>query len=477
MPVHLPTISATSSSVTLSSRIGVALRLQLLDPVLGVLHPALDLGDRPVAKLGGALEVGLALGLLGLAQGRVELASGLLADVDRVLLALVAGGQGRAALLGVGELGLERPEARLRGLVLLVLQRLLLDLELGDAAVDLVDLDRLRLELGLQPRGGLVDQVDRLVGEEAVSDVAVRQRGRGDDRRVGDVDAVMALVALLETAEDRDRVGHVGLADEDGLEPALERGVLLDVLAELVERRRADRPQLAAGEHRLQQVGGVDGALGGTGADDRVELVDEEDDPAVGVLDLLEDGLQPLLELAAVLRAGEQGADVEGDEAAVLEGVGNVAGDDPLGEALDDRGLADAGVADQDRVVLRPAGEDLDDAADLLVAADDRVELALLGGLGEVLAELAEGVERRLRVAGRDPVGDDGVRGLRELLAVGEEVGDAGGAVGEREEKVVGGDVLVAEGGHLALGALDDAGEGGGEARLDGVGAGEGGEV
>jgi len=48
-----------------------------------------------------------------------------------------------------------------------------------------------------------------------------------------------------------------------------------------------------------------------------VELVEEEHDLALGRLDLLEDGLEPLLELPAVLRAGEQGADVEGDHAAV----------------------------------------------------------------------------------------------------------------------------------------------------------------
>ena len=42
----------------------------------------------------------------------------------------------------------------------------------------------------------------------------------------------------------------------------------------------------------------------GARADDGVQLVDEGDDLAVGVLDLLEHGLEPLLELAAVLRAG-----------------------------------------------------------------------------------------------------------------------------------------------------------------------------
>ena len=57
---------------------------------------------------------------------------------------------------------------------------------------------------------------------------------------------MVCLVALLETAQDGDRVRDGRLADQDGLEAPLERGVLLDVLAVLVERRRADRAELAA---------------------------------------------------------------------------------------------------------------------------------------------------------------------------------------------------------------------------------------
>ena len=183
---------------------------------------------------------------------------------------------------------------------------------------------------------------------------------------------------------------HGRLAHVHRLEAALERGVLLDVLAVLVERGRADRAQLAPGEHRLEHVAGVHRALGGAGADDRVELVDEDDDLALGVGDLLEHGLQPVLELAAVLRSGDHRAQVERDQPAVLEALGHVAGDDPLRQALDDRGLAHAGLADQHGVVLRAPGEDLDDAADLIVAADHRVELALGGGLGQVAAVALE---------------------------------------------------------------------------------------
>jgi hypothetical protein len=116
---------------------------------------------------------------------------------------------------------------------------------------------------------------------------------------------VVRFVALLEPAQDGDRVRNRRLADEDRLEAPFERRVLLDVLAVLVQRRRADAPQLAPREHRLEHVGRVDRTLRRARADDRVQLVDEEDDLAVRGLDLVEDGLQALLELAAVLRPGE----------------------------------------------------------------------------------------------------------------------------------------------------------------------------
>ena len=98
-------------------------------------------------------------------------------------------------------------------------------------------------------------------------------------------------------------------------------------------------------------------------------------------LDLVEDGLEPLLELAAVLRARDHRAEVERDQPLAAQRLGHVAGDDALRQALDDGGLADARLADEDRVVLGTAGQHLDDPADLGVAPDDRVELAVAGPL------------------------------------------------------------------------------------------------
>ena len=121
------------------------------------------------------------------------------------------------------------------------------------------------------------------------------------------------------------------------------------------------------------------------GAHQRVQLVDEADDFAVGIDDLLHHGLEAVFELAAELGAGDHRAEVDGHQFLVLELVGHVAAHDALGQAFHDGGLAHAGLADQHRVVLGAAAEHLHDAADLVVAADHRVELALAGGFGEVV--------------------------------------------------------------------------------------------
>ena len=130
--------------------------------------------------------------------------------------------------------------------------------------------------------------------------------------------------------------------------------------------------------------------------------------------------------------------------------------------------LPTPGLAEQDRVVLLAAGEDLHDPLDLGLAADHRVELALGGELGQVAAELVEQLRGLLALAraaagalapaagaGEHP--DDLVA---DLLRVGVEVEqDAGGdalvLAHEAEQDVLGADVVVAERERLAQGQLE----------------------
>ena len=223
----------------------------------------------------------------------------------------------------------------------------------------------------------------------------------------------------------------------------------------------ADGVQLAPREHRLEQVRGVDGALGRARPDHRVQLVDEQDDAAVRIGDLLQHRLQALLELAPVLRARHQGPEVEADDAFVLQPLRHVAPRDSVGEALDDGGLADPRLADEHGVVLGPARQHLQRPPDLVVAPDDGVEPVLPRRLGEVVAIAFERLVLALRVLVGDalasPHRGQRLEDPRRRDPVRREQPGRLGPValqGQRRQQVLGADVVVLQPLGLALGRL-----------------------
>src|SRR3954465_14488362 len=82
--------------------------------------------------------------------------------------------------------------------VLRVDRALLLAPGLGDLLVELAQVRRSGHPGDPQPGAGLVDEIDRLVRQEPVVDVPVRKRRGGDQRGVGDRDAVVRLVPVAQ---------------------------------------------------------------------------------------------------------------------------------------------------------------------------------------------------------------------------------------------------------------------------------------
>src|SRR5690606_1534283 len=99
------------------------------------------------------------------------------------------------------------------------------------------------------------------------------------------------------------------------------------------------------------------------------------------------------------------GREVEGDEALVLERLGNVPSCNALGHPFRNRGLADTGLADENGIVLRSARENLHDPADFLVASDDGIELPSASRLRQIARVLLEGLEFPFRRLIRDALG------------------------------------------------------------------------
>ena len=110
----------------------------------------------------------------------------------------------------------------------------------------------------------------------------------------------------------------------------------------------------AARERRFQDVRRVDGAFGPAGSDERVHFVDEEN-RILRATHFVHQRFDALFELTAVLRPGDHHRQVEDDDALVHQDFRDVSVDDALREPFDDRRLADARLAEENRIVFRSA--------------------------------------------------------------------------------------------------------------------------
>src|SRR5690625_3248877 len=327
-----------------------------------------------------------------------------------------------------------------------------------DALIEFLELRRRGQATNAQACAGLVDQVDGLIGQEPVVDVAVRHGGCRHERLIGNRDPVVGFIAIAQPLENLNGVLQIGLFHLNGLEAALQSRVLLDVLAVFLKRCGADRLQFTARQHGLQDARGIDRAFGGTRTHQGVDLVDEQDDVTARA-DFFQDLLQALFKVTAVARTGHQRTQVEGVELLIFQHFGYVAAHNALGQALNNGGLTDARFTNKDRVVLGAARQDLHYALDLERATDHGVELAFAGGLRQVATELVEhggaGRGAFLRATGGDGLfalvaGKQLDYVLAHRVEVGAQLhedlsGDAFALADQAEQDVLSADVVVAE--------------------------------
>src|SRR5260221_13124739 len=108
-----------------------------------------------------------------------------------------------------------------------------------------------------------------------------------------------------------------------------------------------------------------------------MQLIQKQNDLALRVGHFLENRLQALLELAPELCPGDHRAHIQRDNALVLQAFWYIAIDNALAQPFDNGRLADACLADEYRVILGAAAQNLNDTPNLLVAPHDWIEFAL----------------------------------------------------------------------------------------------------
>jgi len=167
--------------------------------------------------------------------------------------------------------------------------------------------------------------------------------------------------------------------------------------------RRADGPEFAAGQRRLEHVGGVNGTFRCARADQGMQLVDEQDDLALGVLDFFQNRFWAGPQIPRDIFAP---ASIAPRSRATTRLFLSASGTSPemmrWARPSTMAVLADAGLADQHRIILGTAGEHLHYRANFLVAADDWIKFAAPSLLGQIASVALQGLVLGFRILIRD---------------------------------------------------------------------------
>ena len=186
----------------------------------------------------------------------------------------------------------------MRGIVFFFSDRLALNFELNQAPIQFVHHLGLGIYFDLDLGRRLVNQVNRLIGQETVGDVAVRQLSSRHDRWVGDFHAVVNFVAFLQSAQNGDGGLDAGFAHNDFLKTPLQGSVFFDELAVFIQGGSAHAMQLTTGQGRLEHVAGVHRAFGLARTHHGVQFINEHNVLALILGQLLEHRLQALFKFA-----------------------------------------------------------------------------------------------------------------------------------------------------------------------------------
>ena len=370
----------------------------------GLSQLAFELRQTPMFEFGGPVQIVFAFGNLNLLAHLFDFLAQNLDGLDLFLLRVPLGSEGFRSIAQIGEFLAQVFQTGLARLVLLLFQGGFLYFQLHDPTRHFVEFRRQRIDFRPDHGAGFVNQVNRLVRQEPIGNVTMAQGRGGHQRVILDADTMMHFKTFFQAAQDTDRVFDGGLFDHDRLKAPFQGGIFFNILAVLIDGRRTDTVQLATCKHRLEHVARIDGALCLAGTDNGMQLIDKEQDPAITLPDLRQNGLEALLEFTTVLGTGQQRAHIQSKDRFVLEPFRDISAHDTLGKPFDNRRLADPRFTDQDRVVLGLPRQDANHAPDFTIPADHRVKLALLHFLDQVPTVLFQSFIGPLRIRAGYPL-------------------------------------------------------------------------
>ena len=266
----------------------------------------------------------------------------------------------------------------------------LLDFEVVDLAQGVFDHRRRGVLSEREARACGVHYADGFVRKLAACEIAMGELCGGADRFVKNSHVVVFLERANDAAQHDHALFFGGLFDFDNLEAASKRGIFFEEFFVFGPGGGGDRAQFAASQCRLEKIRGIALPCRAAGADHGVGFVNEENDGRRRGFHLFDQPLEAILEFAFDAGASLQEREIERADGDVLERRRNIACCNTQRKTFDDGGLAHARFTGEDGIVLTATSKNVDDLADLVIAAEDGVDLPGFGIRREIDRELIE---------------------------------------------------------------------------------------
>ncbi len=196
---------------------------------------------------------------------------------------------------------------------------------------------------------------------------------------------------LFQSSGDATQHQHAGslvrLLHLHHLKAPRQRRVAFKILLVFRPSSSGDGAQFAARQSGLEQISGVILSRGSTRADHGVCFIHKQNHRRGRRLGFFNQCLQPILKLALDSRARLQQRKIERQNLHIAQRRWNIALSHPSREAFHDGRLADSCLSCENRIVLAPPHQNVDHLANLRIAAQHRIHLALPALLGEIYRE------------------------------------------------------------------------------------------
>ena len=172
------------------------------------------------------------------------------------------------------------------------------------------------------------------------------------------------------------------------LETAFKSRILFNILAVFVKSSRTNALEFATSKRWLENVRCIKAAFGAACAHNRVEFINKENHRIANTLEFRNEALHAFFELSAILCTRHHSGNIKRHDALVRQQIRNLALNNLLRKAFDNRRLAHARFANQRRVVLFATAKDLNQAFNFSFTTDNRVQFACTGHRREVTTEM-----------------------------------------------------------------------------------------